>query len=38
MVPFLRGNWFLSESRIVADYTDDADFKRFFIILKFGQF
>lgn len=26
MVRFLRGNWLLSESRII---TDDADFKRF---------
>ena len=32
MVPCLRGNWLLSESRIITDYTDFADFKRFFII------
>ena len=29
MAPFLSDNWLLSESRIIADDTDDADFKRF---------
>ena len=32
MDPFLSGDWHLSESRIITDYTDDADFKRLFII------
>ena len=31
MVSFLSENWLLSESRIITDDTDDADFKRFHI-------
>lgn len=29
MVTFLSENWHLSESQIITDNTDDADFKRF---------
>ena len=32
MVPVLRDNWLLSESRIITEDAEDADFKRFFII------